>query len=101
MNKDIPKIPISNDDFGLVLNCAVRYALGRQTYVPKAIIDFTTPLLPYLNDKTLGCFRSDITYHEVHGSLGNPLIDVPHWLEFKESVISEIGRRKENKIDVL
>lgn len=38
--------------FGVVLNCAVRYAVGRKTYMPGLVIDFITPLVPHLNDKS-------------------------------------------------
>lgn len=55
-----PKIDLSDDFFGAVLNCAVRYSLGRQSYMPGLVIDFITPLLPYLSDKTLWCFEKDV-----------------------------------------
>lgn len=42
--KKMPKIDPSDHDFGLILNCAVRYAIGRQTYMPSAVIAFITPL---------------------------------------------------------
>ena len=51
-----PQIDLSDDNFGAVLNCAVRYAIGRRTYMPGLVIDYITPLLPYLNNKTLWCF---------------------------------------------
>lgn len=50
-----PKIDLSNDDFGAVLNCAVRYTLGRRTYMPGLVIDYIRPLLPFLSSKTLWC----------------------------------------------
>lgn len=55
-----PKIDLSDDFFGAVLNCAVRYSLGRQSYMPGLVMDFITPLLPYLSDKTLWCFEKDV-----------------------------------------
>lgn len=55
-----PRIDLSDDFFGAVLNCAVRYSLGRNTYMPGLVIDFITPLLPYLSDKTLWCFEKDV-----------------------------------------
>ena len=32
-----------NDDFETILICAERYALGRQTYMPKLVVDYITP----------------------------------------------------------
>lgn len=29
-----------NDDFGAVCNCAVRYAIGRMTYMPSIVVGF-------------------------------------------------------------
>ena len=56
-----PKIDLADDNFGCVLNCAVRYAMGRETYMPSLVISFITPLLPYLSDNTLWRFDQDIT----------------------------------------
>ena len=44
-----PKIDPTDDDFGAVLNCAIRYSLGRQTYMPHLVMDFARPLLPFLS----------------------------------------------------
>lgn len=30
-----------DDDFGAICNCAVRYAVGRRTYMPDLVLDFT------------------------------------------------------------
>ena len=40
----------SDDDFGALCNCAVRYCLGRRSYMPKLIVDYITPLLSKLNE---------------------------------------------------
>ena len=45
-----------NDDFGAICNCAVRYAVGRKTYMPGLVIDFITPYLSELTDKRYGAF---------------------------------------------
>lgn len=73
----------ADDDFGAVLNCAVRYACGRRTYMPDIVIGFITPLLPYLNDKTLGCMALDIrNADKLFGGWGDETIDKPHWMTF-------------------
>lgn len=38
------KISDQNNDFGAVLICAVRYCIGRQTYMPGLVIDFIRPV---------------------------------------------------------
>lgn len=87
MNK--PVIDLANDDFGAILNCAVRYALGRRTYMSSLVIDFITPLLSELNDKTLWCFDQDITEQRWSGGYGDPQVDEPLWMQFHELVRAE------------
>ena len=57
------KINPADDDFGLMVNFAVRYALGRHTYAPSSVAVFVSPLLKELNDMTL--FVKDEPYHVV------------------------------------
>lgn len=90
---DIPYIDLSDDDFGMVLNCAVRYAIGRQTYMPSVVIGFITPLIPFLNDKTLWCFDRDITEQKYIGDYGHPGIDKPGWMRFHDAVRKERANR--------
>lgn len=86
------KISVDNDNFGTVLNCAVRYAIGRQTYMPGLVIDFITPLLPYVSDHALYIFDQDITDQRRFG-YGDPKIDEPLWMRFHEAVRAEKTQR--------
>lgn len=91
-----PKFELENDNFGAVLNCAVRYAIGRQTYMPGLVIDFITPLLPYLSEKALWCFDQDITEQKYTGGTnpyGDPNIDEPDWMKFHKAVRAEREKR--------
>ena len=76
-----------------MLNCAVRYALGRETYMPSLVIGFITPLLPELSDKALWCFDQDITEAEYYGGYGHPDIDKPGWMRFHAAVRAERTKR--------
>lgn len=95
--KDEDKIYIdaSDDEFGLMLNCAVRYAMGRETYMPHAVMDFITPLLPKLTVKTLACMNRDLDQPELFGGLGHEKIDAPRWIEFHTAVKHELEHRGE------
>lgn len=88
------EIEPDDDDFGCVLNCAVRYTLGRRTYMPYIVITFIKPLLPELNDKTLWCFERDL---EDCTDFGDPNVDEPMWLQFMADVKREIQRRKNHE----
>lgn len=54
------RIEVSNDDFGAVVNCAIRYACGRHTYMPGIVIQFVSPLLSQLSPLTLMNMETDI-----------------------------------------
>lgn len=90
-----PKIDLQDDFFGCILNCAVRYAIGRQSYMPGLVIDFITPLIPHLNNKTLWCFDQDVTDAKWEGGYGDPRIDEPGWMKFREAVRAERIKRGE------
>lgn len=92
-DKNAPVIDPADDEFGAVLNCAVRYAIGRRTYMPGLVIDFITPLLPRLSSKTLWCFDRDIAEARWEGGYGDPKIDEPGWMRFHEAVRAERQRR--------
>ena len=84
-----------NKDFETILLCAVRYAIGRQTYIPSLVIDYITPLLPYLSYWMLGLMAAEIIDHNYEGDLGDEKIDKPYWLDFLRKIRLEIGGRNE------
>ena len=96
-----PKITIeANDDFfGAVLNCAVRYALGRRTYMPGLVMEQIRKWLPLLSEKTLWCFEQDITRAQQDGMLGDPNIDAPEWKHFLAEVQEERAKRRGRDAD--
>ena len=90
-----PQIDLNDNNFGAVLNCAVRYAIGRQTYMPGLVIGYITPLLPYLNNRTLWCFDQDVTEAKFTTGYGDPNIDEPDWMQFLQAVREERRKRGE------
>ena len=83
-----------NKNFETILLCAVRYTIGRRTYIPSLVIDYTTPLLPYLSDNTLRLIANEIAEYEAYeGGLGDEKIDRPYWLNFKRKILAEMERR--------
>lgn len=94
--KNIPVIDLQDDNFGMILNWAVRYSLGRMTYSPSATIRFIAPLLPYLNDRTLRCFDNDISERARQARNGRSFgmdFDKDMWMAFWMAVQKEITRR--------
>ena len=84
----------ANDDFGAICNCAVRYAVGRRTYMPSLVIDFITPHLSELSDKTLWCFQRDLMERKNSGFDFGDEFDLQNWMNFLKNVDKEIEKRK-------
>lgn len=83
-------INLTQEDFGILVTCATRYAIGRQSYMPYLVTGIVRPLLDRLDDKTLGCLIRDI---ESAPSLGAPEIDKPLWEDLLKSAKTEQKRR--------
>lgn len=79
-----------DEDFGAILNCAVRYCLGRQTYMPHLVMAYIIPRLPHLSNRTIGTMIRDI---ENAHSYGDESIDKPSWMHFLEMCREEMGNR--------
>ena len=85
-----------NKNFETILLCAVRYAIGRRTYIPSRVIDYITPLLPHLSEDVLKLIANEITKYEAYeGALGDEMIDRPYWEQFLRKIRLEIGGRHE------
>ena len=85
-----------NKDFETILLCAVRYAIGRRTYIPSLVIDYITPLLPYLSEDVLKLIADEIIgRYTYEGALGDEMIHRPYWGQFLRKIRLEIGGRNE------
>lgn len=96
LQDDVPKrmVDPSVDRFGAVCNCAVRYCLGRRSYMPSLVCGYITPLLPELTDKTLDCFERDIAERKRTGFDFGDSCDYETWDAFYKAVCKEIERRE-------
>ena len=98
--KNARKGPI-DDDFGMMLNWAVRYSLGRRTYAVSSTCSYIIPLIPHLSSKTLWCMQRDIAERRdrpngnILGDLGDEC-DRRDWLHLLECVDKELARRTDN-----
>lgn len=84
-------IALTQEEFGILVTCATRYAIGRQSYMPYLVTSIVRPLLDRLDDKTLGCLIRDIAEAP---SLGAPEIDVPLWETLMHDAKREKSRRE-------
>lgn len=82
-------------NFETILLCAVRYAIGRRTYIPSRVIDYITPLLPYLSEDVLKLIADEIIGNYTYeGALGDEKIDRPYWEQFLRKIRAEREKRK-------
>lgn len=98
LKSDAPKgmVDPTNDNFGAVCNCAVRYCLGRRSYMISLVCGYITPLLPELTDNTLDCFERDIAERKQKGFYFGDSYDYKTWEQFYKAVCKEIEGRKDN-----
>ena len=77
-------MPDQIDFFGAVLNCAVRYCIGRKTYMPRLVTDWIMRHCSgLLTNKTLGVMKRDIDEAAARDGLGMDC-DVQTWRRFRE-----------------
>ena len=90
------KIELNDEDFGTLAICAIRYCQGRETYMPGLVRGIITPHLQELADRDLGVMLNDCEYQERFDLYGNPTIDKPGWIKWKELLLAEKERRSGN-----
>lgn len=49
-----------DDDFGTIVNAALRYSINRHTYMPSTVVDFIRRYMSILDDRTLHVVCTDI-----------------------------------------
>lgn len=80
---------IFDDDFGCIINSAVRYSLGRYTYMPSTVAEFVLKYLNYLDNKTISVMIYDIDEALKNEDL--PLRKI--WVELKSKLEIETYSR--------
>jgi hypothetical protein len=84
---------ITQDNFGILAICAIRYCQGRQSYMPDLVRKIVIPHLPDISDKDLGVMINDCEFQKDLNLYGDERIDKPGWLRWKELLLAEKERR--------
>ena len=87
---------ITQENFGTLAICAIRYCQGRQSYMPDLVRKIVIPHLPDISDKDLGVMIEDCESQEKLNLYGDERIDKPGWLWWKELLLAEKERRNGN-----
>lgn len=90
MKKNKTDVILSQNDLGILVTCATRYAIGRKSYMPYLVTGIVQSVLDKLDDKTIGCLIRDI---EGSPSLGDVVIDEPMWRNLLDEARMEQRRR--------
>jgi len=85
---------MKNEDLGTLCVCALRYCMGRETYMPSLVRDIVRPMLKDLPDNDIRVMLDDCESQARMELYGDPLIDKQGWLCWKEELEQEYARRK-------
>lgn len=87
-------IRISEDKFGILAICAIRYCQGRQTYMPDLVRSVVKNHLDEVDDDDLAVMIADCEFQEWANLYGDEKIDKPGWLKWRETLLAEKVRRE-------
>ena len=87
------KINISQDDFGTLCICAIRYCRGRQTYMPSLVQGIVREHFSELSDRDINVMLDDCKFQEQMNLYGDPNIDKPDWIGWRKDLEKEQERR--------
>lgn len=84
----------ADDDFELMMNSALRYALGRHTYIVKVTADYLSTKLKIFSKKTLSVMHEDLMrYFDDIVPLGNEFeCDINTWRSLFNKIKDELKK---------
>ena len=82
-------------DFELMMISALRYAIGRYTYMPSVTIDYIRYLIPQLSAKTLFVMKRDVEEEvERYQRMERELYMAKEWAKLAEEIDVEYEKKK-------
>lgn len=82
-------------DFELMMISALRYSIGRYTYMPRVTIDYIRYLIPQLSTNTLYVMKRDITEEvERYKRIEMELYFADEWQKLAEDMNMEYEKKK-------
>lgn len=73
-----------DNDFGCIINSAIRYAIGRHTYMPGVVVDFIRKHINVLDTNTIKVALEDINYHLEAESTDDPIM----WSKLRDELMT-------------
>ena len=87
-------VKVEPGDFDILCTCAIRYCFGRQTYMPSMVQDIVLQHLHEIRDGDLKILLEDCDSQQKKQLYGDPTIDKPGWIRYRERLTEEAKRRK-------
>lgn len=76
-----------DNDFGCIINSALRYALPRKTYMPEVIVNFMRKYIDVLDGRTL-----IVAIRDIENALKENCVESPEmWEELKKSLTARLA----------
>lgn len=88
---------ISDDNFGMLCICALRYCQGRQSYMPDLIRSIIRRHFSNIRDSDLQIMIEDCEFQERMNLWGDEKIDKPGWVRWKEELLIVQEKRKKTE----
>lgn len=97
-----------DDDFGCIINSALRYAIRRHTYMPGVVVDFIHKYINIIDTKTIEVALEDITQAlerdevddpEMWSKLKNDLVIRRAYLHERANIVEKINAQPNKKDD--
>ena len=86
---------VITDDFELMLISALRYAIGRESYMPGVTIDYIRYLIPQLSANTLFVMQRDIRETIImYGRTKRKLYMEVEWIGLESELRKEYEKKK-------
>ena len=93
----IKTVPICRN-YELMLIGALRYSIGRETYMPDITINYIKTKVPYLSENTLCVMSRDIEGEVArYERINHELYMKKQWLDLKAEIDDEYAMKKEQK----
>lgn len=92
-------VNMSQEDFGTLCICALRYCQGRHTYMPSLVQEIVGKHLKDLSDIDVTIVINDCESWNKLSCYGDNEIDKQDWLRFGQMAVDELKARLEKKHD--
>lgn len=93
-------VKLTQENFGILALCAIRYCQGRRTYMPDLVRNIVRPHLGDISNNDLDVMLEDCKFQDTMHLWGDERIDKPGWLKWRDELEAEKLERNKEKGDL-